>query len=302
VAAIAGVLAIAYLSWPGAATRETGGGSPASRIVPGKARAELQLASGETIPLEGHGKDERWRAGGIVLENDTVAGRLKYGVTEKSARDETRYHTLYVPRGGEYQLELPDGTRVWINSKSSVRFPERFGDPAREVYLRGEAYFAVAKREGMPFRVHAGQQVITVTGTSFNASAYEDDEVWRTTLVEGSIRVEENGKTVEVRPSEQYVVERRQGRHRVEAVNSEWYTSWIDGRFYFKAFTFEELVRKLERWYDFRMIYEDEAIKGRRFTGFVNKHEPIERALALLEMTTSIQFHVVDKTITVKRK
>ncbi|MDR0766541.1 MAG: FecR domain-containing protein [Odoribacteraceae bacterium] len=270
-------------------------------IVPGTTKAELWLANGEVIPLERHGEDHRWKEKGIVLDNDTASGRLRYDATGSDAGGENRYHTLRVPRGGEYQLDLPDGTRVWINSRSSARFPERFGDSSRDIYLQGEAYFDVARDERVPFRVHTGDQVITVTGTRFNVSAYDDDGVWRATLVEGNIRVEENGNEVTLRPAEQYVLDREQGTRRVERVDAALYTSWVDGRFYFKAFAFEELARKLERWYDFRMIYTDESVKGRRFTGLVNKHEPIEHALSLLEMTTDIQFQVVDKTITVKR-
>ncbi|MDR2414416.1 MAG: FecR family protein [Odoribacteraceae bacterium] len=274
---------------------------PVATIAPGTAKAELWLAGGEVISLESHGADNRWQARGIVLDNDTATGRLRYEATGDGDGNAPRYNTLRVPRGGEYQLDLPDGTRVWINSRSSVRFPERFGAVSREIYLQGEAYFAVARDDRVPFRVRSGDQVITVTGTSFNVSAYDDDDVWRATLVEGTIRVEENGREVTLRPSEQYVLERSRDERRVERVEAALYTSWIDGRFYFKAFTFEELARKLERWYDFRMIYADESVKGRRFTGFVNKHEPIEHALSLLEMTTDIQFQVVDKTITAKR-
>ena len=274
-------------------------GTPSVVITPGTVRAELQLASGEIIPLETHGIDARWREQGIVLENDTASGRLRYEVMAASD-EETRFHALHVPRGGEYQLELPDGTRAWINSRSTVRFPTRFGITSRDVYLQGEALFQVARDERLPFRVHAGEQVITVTGTRFNVSAYDDDEVWRATLVEGSVRVEENGQSRVLQPSEQYVLDHSRETRSVVTVDDVLYTSWVEGRFYFKAFMFEELVRKLERWYDFRMIYADESIKYKRFTGHVDKHEPIERALALLEMTTNIQFKVVDRTITAR--
>jgi ferric-dicitrate binding protein FerR (iron transport regulator) len=191
---------------------------------------------------------------------------------------------------------LPDGTRVWLNSCSSLRFPERFDAGGRDVYLQGEAYLVVAPDARSPFRVHAGGEVITVTGTAFNVSAYDDDDTWRATLVEGSIRV---GETV-LAPSEQLVI--RAGTRTVTRVESDLYTSWVRGRFNFRAFTFEELARKLERWYDCRVVYADESIRKRRFTGLVNKHEPVERVLGFLEMTTDIEFHVTDKTITVGLK
>ncbi|MDR1415407.1 MAG: FecR domain-containing protein [Odoribacteraceae bacterium] len=284
------------VSWP----REPSGGG--LDIVPGSAKAEVLLASGEVVPLEAHGARDRWQGDGIVLVNDTASGRLRYDATGEEGDSAPRYHTLQVPQGGEYQLELPDGTVIWVNSRSSVRFPERFPAGAREVFLQGEAYFVVARDDAAPFRVHAGEQVVTVTGTTFNVSAYEDDDIWRATLVEGSVRVSNGGNEVTLSPSTQYVLDRRSGEYVVEEVDSYLYTSWIHGRFHFKAFAFEELVKKLERWYDFRMIYADDSVKRRRFTGFVNKHEPIERMLTLLEMTTNIQFEGNDKTITVAVK
>ncbi|MDR1274451.1 MAG: FecR domain-containing protein [Odoribacteraceae bacterium] len=295
-AALAALILVPYLL---ARVGDAPSGGVSLDIVPGTARAELQLSSGEIVPLDARAAATPWRGRGIVLVNDTAAGRLRYDVTGEDTARAPRYHVLNVPRGGEYQLELPDGTMIWINSRSSVRFPERFAADAREVYLQGEAYFVVARDDRAPFRVHAGEQVITVTGTTFNVSAYDDDEIWRATLVEGSVRVSGPGGEVTLSPSTQHVLDRARGTSAVEAVDASLYTSWVHGRFHFRAYAFDELVKKLERWYDFQMIYKDESVKKRRFTGFVDKHEPIERMFSLLEMTTNIQFQVIDKTITV---
>jgi ferric-dicitrate binding protein FerR (iron transport regulator) len=293
-AAAAVIIAGLFLSIP----RESDD-KPAA-IAPGSAKAELLLSSGEVISLAGHGEDRRWQARGVIIDNDTVAGRLRYESADANNGDASRFHELRVPRGGEYRLDLPDGTRVWLNSLSSARFPERFGEVSRDVYLRGEAYFEVAPDARLPFRVHFGEQVITVAGTRFNVSAYDDDDVWRATLVEGAIRLSGNGQEIDMAPSEQYALDRRAGVGRLERVDATLYISWVEGRFYFRAYAFEELVRKLERWYDFQMIYLDDSVKSKRFTGFVDKHAPIERALSLLEMTTNIAFQITDKTITAR--
>ena len=271
-------------------------------IVPGTAKAEFVLSTGEKIPLSAHGAHPELQQHGILLVNDTASGRLRYQTVDAQPLTPDRHNILNVPKGGEYQLALPDGTDIWVNSESSVRFPEKFAADCREVWLEGEAYFKVAKNDRSPFRVHIGERVITVVGTSFNVSAYHDDEVWRTTLVEGCIRMSGEGKEVEIKPSEQYVLDRRTGEYRVDTVNSRLYTSWVDGRFYFRGFTFDEIVKKLERWYDFQMIYGDEAIKSRKFTGFVDKHEPIEDMLTLLEMTTNIHFQIKEKEIRVMER
>ena len=293
-AAAAVIIAGLFLFLPENATEKS------AAIVPGTAKAELLLSSGEVISLEGHGEDRRWQARGVIIDNDTVVGRLRYESANVDNGGAARYHELRVPRGGEYQLDLPDGTRVWLNSLSSARFPERFGVSSRDIYLSGEAYFEVSPDARLPFRVHAGEQVITVAGTRFNVSAYDDDDVWRATLVEGAIHLSANGQEIDMRPSEQYALDRRAGVGRLERVDASLYISWVDGRFYFRAYAFEELVRKLERWYDFQMIYLDDNVKGKRFTGFVDKHAPIERALSFLEMTTNIAFQVTEKTITAR--
>ena len=266
-------------------------------ILPGRLKAELILANGERIVLDSEARSKEMEALGIKLENDTVNGLLKY---EAGAVDNSigmKYNTLNVPKGGEYSLILPDGSRVWLNSETTLRFPVQFAGGKRAVYLSGEAYFQVKKDTSAAFHVCTKQQKITVLGTTFNVSAYENDRFTETTLIEGKVAVEGGAERVVMKPSEQYILDKRSGVGELKEVETEFYTSWIDGKFYFTSFTFEEIVKKLERWYDFTMIYEEDDIRQMRFSGVINKHRPIEEMLRFLEKTTDIHFKISGKNI-----
>ena len=266
-------------------------------ILPGSLKAELILANGERIVLDSEARSKEMEALGIKLENDTVNGLLKY---EAGAVDNSigmKYNTLNVPKGGEYSLILPDGSRVWLNSETTLRFPVQFTGGKRVVYLSGEAYFRAKKDTSAAFHVYTKQQEITVLGTTFNVSAYENDWFTETTLIEGKVAVEGGAERVVMKPSEQYILDKRSGVGELKEVETEFYTSWIDGKFYFTSFTFEEIVKKLERWYDFTMIYEEDDIRQMRFSGVINKHRPIEEMLRFLEKTTDIHFKISGKNI-----
>ena len=211
------------------------------------------------------------------------------------------YNTLYIPKGGEYALLLPDGSRVWLNSETSIRFPVRFLEDQRDVYLVGEAYFEVAKDTSAPFHVHIEGGEVTVLGTSFNISAYKEDSIWQTTLVSGRVQVTTGNRKILMTPAEQYSVNTRTGEGILRDVDTELYISWVDGKFYFNAYTFEDIVRKLERWYDFKMDYRDENIKQMRFSGTINKHRPLNEILQFLEKTTDIHFEISGKNIIVSK-
>ena len=266
-------------------------------ILPGSLKAELILANGERIVLDSEARSKEMEALGIKLENDTVNGLLKYEAEAVDNSIGMEYNTLNVPKGGEYSLILPDGSRVWLNSETTLRFPVQFAGGKRVVYLSGEAYFQVKKDTSAAFHVCTKQQEITVLGTTFNVSAYENDRFTETPLIEGKVAVEGAAERVMMKPSEQYILDKRSGEGKLKEVETEFYTSWIDGKFYFTSFTFEEIVKKLERWYDFTMIYEEDDIRQMRFSGVIKKHRPIEEMLRFLEKTTDIHFKISGKNI-----
>ena len=271
-------------------------------IKPGRLQAELRLGTGVRLALNEHQGVYSSENAGVEIVNDTVAGKVSYHVNETGMEDSLVFNTLIVPKGGEYSLELPDGTVVWVNSESSLRFPEKFTSNRREVFLEGEAYFEVKKDANRPFYVHTEAGKVRVLGTAFNVCAYSNDRFWQTTLVEGSVMINQEEKEVLLKPNEQYQIDVRTGKAGLREVLPELYTSWRDGKFYFKAYTFEELVEKLERWYDFKMFYMNEEIKTRRFSGVVNKYQPLEEMFKFLQMTSDVQFNVKGNVVTASLK
>ncbi len=271
-------------------------------IKPGRLQAELRLGTGVRLALNEHQGVYSSENAGVEIVNDTVTGKVSYHVNETGMEDSLVFNTLIVPKGGEYSLELPDGTVVWVNSESSLRFPEKFTSNRREVFLEGEAYFEVKKDANRPFYVHTEAGKVRVLGTAFNVCAYSNDRFWQTTLVEGSVMIKQEEKEVLLKPNEQYQIDVRTGKAGLREVLPELYTSWRDGKFYFKAYTFEELVEKLERWYDFKMFYMNEEIKTRRFSGVVNKYQPLEEMFKFLQMTSDVQFNVKGNVVTASLK
>ena len=271
-------------------------------IKPGRLQAELRLGTGVRLALNEHQGVYSLGNAGVEIVNDTVTGKVSYHVNKTGMEDSLVFNTLIVPKGGEYSLELPDGTVVWVNSESSLRFPEKFTSNRREVFLEGEAYFEVKKDENRPFYVHTEAGKVRVLGTAFNVCAYSNDRFWQTTLVEGSVMINQEEKEVLLKPNEQYQIDVRTGKAGLREVLPELYTSWRDGKFYFKAYTFEELVEKLERWYDFKMFYMNEEIKTRRFSGVVNKYQPLEEMFKFLQMTSDVQFNVKGNVVTASLK
>ena len=271
-------------------------------IKPGRLQAELRLGTGVRLALNEHQGVYSSENAGVEIVNDTVAGKVSYHVNKTGMEDSLVFNTLIVPKGGEYSLELPDGTVVWVNSESALRFPEKFTSNRREVFLEGEAYFEVKKDANRPFYVHTEAGKVRVLGTAFNVCAYSNDRFWQTTLVEGSVMINQEEKEVLLKPNEQYQIDVRTGKAGLREVLPELYTSWRDGKFYFKAYTFEELVEKLERWYDFKMFYMNEEIKTRRFSGVVNKYQPLEEMFKFLQMTSDVQFNVKGNVVTASLK
>ena len=197
------------------------------------------------------------------------------------------YNTITVPRGGEYQLILADGTRVWLNAETELKYPVAFTGEVREVMLEGEAYFEVAKNVSRPFVVKAGQLDIKVLGTSFNVKAYPS-ETQQATLVQGKVEVRAENYFRELQPGEQlnYSSEGPE----IRKVDVKAYTSWKDQRFVFNDDLLEEVIHKIGRWYDVEFILRNPEVREIRFTGNLPKYRELEQVLNKLELTTHIRF------------
>lgn len=269
-----------------------------SEIKPGSLRASLILNDGQEIML-----DKRLSLmesdSSVVLSNEK--GELSYrNVRERAG--ESSVNTLRVPCGGEYQLMLADGTRVRVNSESELVFPTCFNSGRREVFLKGEAYFQVAPDSDKPFYVRVNDYIVKVTGTSFNVTSYTDDPCAMTTLVEGKVSVYGNDSTwnCDLTPGHMLKFDKGTARVTSEECDPRIYTSWIDGEFKFRDMRLEDIMKKLNRWYDFEVAYEEEELKDLRFSGAAEKYNPVEFLLKMIEEVTKVRFDIEGKRIMVK--
>lgn len=231
---------------------------------------------------------------GTIIQVDSTT--LNYQQTPERTSDKLAYNKVNVPRGGEYQLTLSDGSKVQLNSMSSIRFPVQFAKDCRLVELEGEAYFEVSKT-GQPFIVKTKGMNIEVLGTTFNISAYANEE-YQTTLVNGSVRVQtEDGSNRILKPSEQACITPGSNQINVRNVDTAFYTSWIHGKINFKDQRLEDIMKTLARWYDMEVIYENEATKDLRFGCYINRYNEITPLVNLLEQTGRVTITVEGKTI-----
>ena len=270
-----------------------------SQIVPGSPKAVLTLASGEELDLQEEGQfvskdSSRIRNVGNVLEYE--AGVKKHG--EKKLE----YNTLTIPRGGEYQLKLEDGTNVWLNAETELRFPVAFGDSERRIFLKGEAYFDVIKSKEWPFIVRTCRSSVKVLGTSFNVCSYEEDALEQVTLEQGGVEVKHHDETYLLHPGEQFELDTRNEEIEVKPVNVKLYTSWIDGMFRFHNMPLDLLTVKLERWYNVHFVFSNEVCKNYRFTGAIRKDVDFNEFIRLIERTTNVKFIIKQKNIIIQEK
>ena len=268
------------------------------RIVPG-VKAELILSTGERVVLN----QQRVSIEGVNetgIQNDSVTG-LNY-TTAKVQGEELVYNTMRIPVGGFYQLALSDGSKVWLNSMTELRFPVAFTGEERKVYLTGEAYFEVAPDSKHPFIVVTEEGMeVKVYGTEFNMSTYQHGVV-QTVLVSGKvgIRVNATGKEVMLAPKQMAEYSEKTGMVRVEEADPYRYIAWKDGEFVFERETSEEIMERLGRWYDVKVFYENESLKQKRFTGVISRYENIEQVFRLIEGPATLRFEVKGNVVTVK--
>lgn len=250
----------------------------AGEIRPGGNRATLSLADGRVIDLD------ETQSGIIVAEDIMYGDGSKLLKTGDANVNIGRYAMLSTPKGGAYQVVLPDGTQVWLNAASSIRYPTSFAESrAREVEIVGEAYLVVAADSVKPFRVASGGQIIEVLGTEFNISAYPEQEEAKTTLVGGTVKLLPKGAGWDpfiLEPGQQGVV--GASTVRVQDVDVSQYTAWKDGFFYFRGDSPKEAFAELSRWYDIEVVYPN-GIPAMRFYGKLERNKPLGTLLRILE-------------------
>jgi ferric-dicitrate binding protein FerR (iron transport regulator) len=245
-------------------------------VLPGSDKAVLTLADGSTVTLDAAG-NQVLRQGNTAIRQ--LNGQLQY--ESSAAGKEMSYNTLTTPRGGQYQLLLPDGTGVWLNAGSSLRYPVAFKGNERKVILTGEAYFEVTHNEKQPFRIQVGDQLVEDLGTHFNINAYADEPEMKTTLLEGSVKV---GNVV-LKPGEQALVNKQGDISVKKAINTADAIAWKSGFFVFKDANLKTVMREIARWYDVTVIYQPDVNNSQQFSGRIDRSLTLSQVLNGLALT-----------------
>ena len=270
----------------------------ANEIKPGKNNAILILASGKHISLDNLKNGEIAREPGVVITK-AADGMLIYTAASVSDSSQAgRYTTVQTPNGGQYQMRLPDGTNIWLNAASSVRFLVVFGQSERRVELQGEAYFEVAKDKSKPFIVTTSGQNVTVLGTHFNISSYPDDSETKTTLLEGSVKVNALGTTKFIQPGEKAVLTKKS--FDVHPADIEETMAWKNGFFRFSDEQIADVARKLSRWYNVDFVFDAQP-PAEGFNGVISRSKNLSQVLKMLEKTKAIHFQKQGRRIIVKQ-
>ncbi|MDP3469677.1 MAG: FecR domain-containing protein [Daejeonella sp.] len=259
-------------------------------ISPGGNIATLTLADGRKISLTDAKNGQLAEQSGIKISK-TADGQLVYNISNsENSSQSLSYNTIETPPGGQYQVILPDGSKVWLNSASSLRYPVRFTGNERRVEISGEAYFEVAHNRKMPFRVINSNQTVEVLGTHFNIMAYPDEGSTNTTLIEGSVRIIKENKSKIITPGQQTRI--KNGDIDVATVDVSQVTAWKDGYFMFKNEDIQSIMRQISRWYNLKVEYQG-SFSEKVFGAKISRTRNVSEVLEILESTGSIHFKII---------
>ncbi len=285
-----------YISAPKPAPRFL---APNSLTAPEHSMAELILPNGEK---------RSWRIRDHVAISSDTAGRMYTDdrtliVTSNDAvKQEPQYYTISIPYGAEYNLRLPDGTDIYLNAGTTLRYPDRFTGDRREVFLSGEAYFRVASDSLHPFVVCTDNMHVRVLGTSFNVKAYAEEKGIRTTLEEGRVEALCAGQRIVMKPGTQVAFDKTTKQADYFPVNTARYTSWKDGYYDFEEMPLGELMKLLARWYDVKVAFADGSLADLRFSGRLKRYEDVAPLFKMLEYTGDVRFTLKDGTVVIRSK
>jgi hypothetical protein len=251
-------------------------------VFPGSNKAVLTLANGSSIILNDAQNGVLTKQGNTQVQK-VEAGQLVYNASDIKSK-EVLYNRISTPRAGQYQVVLPDGTKVFLNSASSIRFPTAFIGKKREVDISGEVYFEVAKNAAMPFRVNinGGEAAIEVLGTHFNVNAYADEAVVKTTLLEGAVKVTKGNATGLLKPGQQAQFNKKDKIEIINDVDIELAVAWKNGFFLLKNADIPSMMRQISRWYDVDIVYEGK-IPDRKFGCSISRNVNLSNILQALE-------------------
>jgi len=253
-------------------------------IDPGKEQATLSFEDGKSVELKG-----------MPIKTDPNGTFYSDGTS--IAENTVQSATLSTPRKGQYKMTLPDGTKVWLNAESSLKFPTQFTGSSREVELNGEGYFEVAHNAKKPFIVSARGQRVKVLGTKFNINAYENETAILTTLVSGSVELtnSQNSTPVILKPGQQGTLFSLSSIFFVDDVDTDVYTGWTSNDFRFSGTPLKEVFKQLERWYDIEVDYS--KVPNSKVHGTISREKKLKSVLYAIEQTTDLRFKVIGRRI-----
>ncbi len=270
-------------------------------ILPGKKGAQLILSTGEWIEIEDQAQKIQEK-NGTFIHFDLQKG-LQYAKHETKSKS-LIFNTLKVPRGNEFALQLADGTKVWLNADSELKYPVHFiGNNNREVFLKGEAYFEVKHNKEKAFVVNAYNQQVKVYGTEFCVNAYDKKQI-KTILLEGSvgIKIGKQGSELKLKPSELGLADLKTRKIEIKKVNPRPYVAWKEGAFVFKNESLENIMLRLERWYNVKVFYRNESCKNLRFSGDMERYSDVNDLLYFIQESADVKFEINGKTIIIMSK
>jgi transmembrane sensor len=269
-----------------------------NEIVPGTNKAMLTLSNGKQISLsDAHNGTLSEEGNQLVKKADS--GTVSYeskGTSDKNVP--LTYNTITTPRGGQWSVILPDGTKVMLDATSSIKYPVRFEGKQRSVDITGQAYFEVAHNSKMPFYVTTKNQVVEVLGTHFNVNVYTDEPVSSVTLLEGGVKISKGMKTAILKPGQQAVMTNGTNKISIKKVDAENFVAWKTGRFFFNKADIKTVMRQLSRWYDVKVSYKG-TMPQQQFNGDIQRNLQATQLLDILSNYYNIPFKIEGKKIIV---
>jgi transmembrane sensor len=267
-------------------------------IKPGSNKAVLTLANGQKITLTDSVNGQVAVQANVKIAK-TAKGQIAYELPNGATGNDLApgNNTIEAPTGGQWEVILPDQSKVWLNAKSSLTYPTYFTGNERKVQLKGEAYFEVAHNAQMPFKVSSKGQTVEVLGTHFDIMAYDDDIIMKTTLLEGSVKISNNGRSLILIPGEQAQVSDA-GTKVTNEIDLEDVMAWKNGYFKFND-GLENVMRKISRWYNIEVKYASNVDPSLRFGGKISRYKNLSSALKIMELTGNVHFKVEGRRVTV---
>lgn len=279
------------------------GQSSKQQIEAGSSKAVLILSDGSVRDLEKMKQEKYLGINGTKLESDGKEIRYSQAKQPTTPNAKEEYNTLKIPVGGEYLLTLSDGTKIWLNSQTTLRYPVSFNGTERNVYLEGEAFFEVAPNKQRPFNVVTSHNVkVEVLGTSFNVRAYKDEEKIETVLEEGKVKMSKDSESVILEPGTLAAYKEESGEFSTQTVNIELFTAWRNGNYVFENTNINDILNTLSRWYGIEISYADSEVKSLVFSGSFKKYNKLENLLKAMEASGSIVFDITGNKIIVSSK